>query len=167
VSGGPAELLAFEPKLELLCRVYLRLRGFCDVRDEAHGRRVVFAVESGWFEGPEFRGDVWPGLTSCYIGEQGADWADDCLQLRTYDGHAISLHNRVVAHAPEAVHRQLDRWEDIDPSALRLCGHAWFETATDTPYSWLNATTAVAVGAVAVGGTELIYGVSVCDFATP
>jgi hypothetical protein len=111
------------------------------------GRRAIFPVDGGTFEGPKMRGRVLPG---------GADWVhfrsdramiiDVRTALETDDGAVISMAYVGLAHAedPEMWARFARR--EITPyEAISIRTTPRFETAHPR-YEWLNRTIAVANG---------------------
>jgi hypothetical protein len=110
------------------------LEGGVDVGGTPLGRRVIFYVKGGTFEGPKLRGEVLPG---------GGDWAlvsnDEAtrlnvrLVLRTDDGDVIYMTYRGISYRP------------TDNSEPYFRTAPFFETASEK-YSWLNRIVAIGVG---------------------
>jgi hypothetical protein len=111
------------------------------------GRRRVIAITGGSVAGPRLNGMVLPG---------GADWqiirADGVAELearytlRAADGGLISVVNRGLRHAPDAVMKKLIAGEPVDPAAYYFRCAPIFETAAPA-HQWLVRTVFVASGA--------------------
>ena len=103
------------------------------------GRRVVFYVKGGTFEGPKIKGEVLPGGGDwALFGTDGAEKLDVRLVLRTDDGELIYMTYRGIAYGlggPEAYFRTVP----------------FFETGSEK-YDWLNRIVSVGVGRVTQSG---------------
>jgi hypothetical protein len=77
---------------------------------------------------------------------------------RTHDGHVIYVSYRGILNIPPEIWDRLHRGEDVPHTEYYLRGQPMFETAVDTPYSWLNNIIAVSVGKQeAMGVTYDVY----------
>ena len=116
------------------------------VGDIPDGRRQIFAITGGRFQGPRLRGTVLPG---------GGDWLriradsvgelDVRITLRTDDDALIYMHYGGLLHFPEAARVKMRAGQTIGPSEYYLRSTPVFETGAE-PYAWLNRTLAVGVG---------------------
>lgn len=145
------DTLAYRPLMTMYLDVaYARAR---IVGDVPAGRRGVFPVDGGRFEGDRLRGTVLA---------DGADWVtwrpdgamviDVRLMLLTHDDALIAMHyvGLLCARTPEAKEglqrREVIAYED---SYIRTTPR--FETS-DPRYAWLNRVIAVANGHRAADG---------------
>ena len=111
------------------------------------GERRIVRIAGGSFEGPRLRGAVLP---------EGGDWlllrADGVLQLdvratlQTDDGHLIYMTYRGARHGPPEVIDRLNRGEAVDPDSYYFRTAPFFETASGSPYAWLNGIVSVGTG---------------------
>jgi len=117
------------------------------------GKRRIFTVTSGTFQGDRLRGVVLP--------QSGADWLleradgsarqDVRLVLQTDDGAAVLMTYSGVRHASAEVAARLARGELVDASEYYLRTAPFFETASEK-YAWLNHLVSIAVGGRTPGG---------------
>lgn len=126
---------------EFLYKISLTLDTPVDLQKVPVGKRVIYPVTGGTFEGPRLKGKV---------RAFGADWVlrldsvttklDVRLLLETDDGHLISTtYSGIVYNNPDGT----TYWR-ITPV---------FETSS-TKYGWLNYLLAVGVGSVSKGGVS-------------
>lgn len=111
------------------------------------GARRVVPVVGGHFAGDRLRGRVLPG---------GSDWAlgrdDDSLLLdvrlvlETDDGERLLMTYRGLRSGPPEVMARLARGEPVDPASYYFRTTPFFETASESPYGWLNRIVCVGVG---------------------
>jgi uncharacterized protein DUF3237 len=138
---------ATELRSRPLFRVRITLHPVLDLGVTPLGRRRVFLVSGGSFEGERIRGTVVP--------DAGSDWllqrADDSFQLdvrmmlRTDDGALISMCYHGVRHASADVSARIARGERVDRGEYYLRTTPWFETA-DPRYAWINDVVTVGMG---------------------
>jgi hypothetical protein len=112
----------------------------------ALGRRAVFPITGGEFEGPKLRGKVLPG---------GGDWTllrpdgvlelDLRITLQTDDGALIYMTFTGLRHGPADVIAAIGRGEPVDPAKYYFRTAPRFETASEK-YGFLNRLLAVGVG---------------------
>lgn len=116
------------------------------IGDTPLGRRVIWPVLGGHFQGPAMKGAVLPG---------GGDWVlvrkDGSLQLdvrgtmQTDDEHLLFFaHRGLINVDPEYLDR-FSAGEVIDPSHVYYRAAPVFEVGPG-PYEWLNRTVTVGVG---------------------
>lgn len=146
------------PRLEFLCEARVQLHfPPMDVGNIPDGRRVIFFIKGGTFEGPHMNGRVVP--------DAGADWArmrpdgtaalDVRFSLETDDGALIYAYWQArFWSAPEDVAYATDLEKPDDPDgAWRYYFRAapFFETG-DERYNWLNKIIAVTKSRTGGGG---------------
>lgn len=158
VFGAPAVNAASPPELEFLfeARVKLHLPPV-DLGEHPEGRRLIFFVKGGIFEGPTLRGRVVP--------DGGADWVrarpdgsfhlDVRFCLQTDDDAMLYLywHGRFRAE-PQDLEYALNLEKPDDPSGA---GRYYFRAAPqfetgDSRYAWLNNVVAVTRSRTGDGG---------------
>jgi hypothetical protein len=145
------DTLAYRPLFTMHLDVaYARARMLGDVPG---GRRAVFPVDGGRFEGERLRGTV--------LGD-GADWVtwradgamviDVRLVLRTDDDALIGMHyiGLLYGRTPEA-RAAMQRRETVSYEESYIRTTPRFETS-DPRYEWLNRVIAVANGHRAADG---------------
>jgi len=111
------------------------------------GKRGIFPVDGGTFEGPRLRGRVLPdGADWVTWRSDGAMLIDVRTALETHDGAVIGLTYQgiVVGRTPEATAR-FSRREDLAYEDLYARTSPRFETS-DPRYDWLNRVIAVGNG---------------------
>jgi hypothetical protein len=111
-----------------------------------HGKRIVYPIIGGEFEGPRLRGKVLPG---------GGDWvvtrADGALELdmrtalETDDGALIYMTFEGLRHAPPEVAAALGRGEAVDPSTYYFRTVPRFATAAPKYASSIGSSRSGAV----------------------
>lgn len=141
-------------KLEYLMTYHADLKPPVDVGAGPHGRRVVFDVTGGTFEGPRLRGTLL---------ESGGDWlltrADGVSQLdvratfRTDDGALLYLTYRGISIPSEKAAAKRAAGQPTD------YGDAYFMTSPvietgDPRYAWLNTIVCVGEGRGGPGWVE-------------
>jgi len=148
-----------ELKSEFLYRAHVDVEGFYEVGETFRGRRTIVRVKGGWFEGPRLKGEILPGTGDWFIIRPGGVAEGDVRDAyRTDDGHVIYVSYRgIIAAAPE-VWERLGRGEDLPHTEYYARMQPMYETATDSPYAWLNNILAVSVGKQeAMGITYDVY----------
>lgn len=125
------------------------------VGDTPMGRRSIYIVRGGTFEGPKLRGTVRPG---------GGDWllsfAGNYNELdvrgtfETDDGAVIFIHYHGVLVVDPATAARAMTGEPVDPSTYYFRTTPRFETGHEK-YAWLN--TLVTVGYGWFGRNEVGY----------
>jgi hypothetical protein len=148
-----------ELESEFLYRAHLDAEGFYEVGETFRGKRSIVRVKGGWFEGPKVKGEILQGTGDWFIVRPGGVAEGDVRDTyRTHDGHIIYVSYRGILNIPAAIWGQLGRDEEVDPTSYYLRGQPMFETATNTPYSWMNNIVSVSVGRQeAMGVTYDVY----------
>ncbi len=140
---------------ERLLDAHIQLADPEPVGDTPMGRRSIYIVKGGTFEGPKLRGTVRPG---------GGDWllsfADNYNELdvrgtfETDDGAIIFIHYHGVLVVDPATAARVFAGEPVEPSAYYFRTTPRFETGHQK-YAWLN--TLVTVGYGWFGRNEVGY----------
>jgi hypothetical protein len=130
-----------------LCRLELTLGPSIDAGATPYGRRRIFPVTGGRFEGDRLRGEVLPETSGDWLltRTDGAFQQDVRLILKTHDGALIFMTYRGVRHAPDDVNARIARGETVSRSDYYLRTAPFFETASPD-YAWLNRIVSVAMG---------------------
>lgn len=135
----------YSQKLELEYELLFEMTGLLDkpieIGESSIGKRTIYPVTSGTFNGPELKGKILPN---------GGDWLlmidattakiDVRIVLETDDGEKIYTHYDGFIH-----------WYDDGSYYFRT--NPVFETAS-SKYSWLNYMIAVGVGELVDGGVK-------------
>ncbi len=116
-AQGPAPVA---PGLEFLMQLRVTLGEVFSAGETPHGRRTVVPIMGGTFEGPRLRGTVLPGGADYQLGNGARTELEAVYCIRTDDG--ITIHVRNLGIAAPAYFMAAPR----------------FETASDSPYGWLN-----------------------------
>ncbi|MFH0916146.1 MAG: DUF3237 domain-containing protein [bacterium] len=144
-----------ELKTEFLYKAHIDVEGFYEVGETFRGKRTIVRVRGGWFEGPKLKGDILPGTGDWFLVRPGGVAEGDVRDTyRTHDGQVIYVSYRGILNISPQIWERLGRGEDVDPSEYYLRGQPMFETAVDTPYSWLNNILAVGVGTQRAMGVD-------------
>ena len=134
-------------KTEFLYKAYIDVEGFYEVGETFRGKRTIVRVKGGWFEGPKLKGDILPGTGDWFLVRPGGVAEGDVRDTyRTHDGHIIYVSYRGILDIKPESWERLAKGEDVDSSEYYLRTQPMFETATESPYSWLNNILAVGVG---------------------
>lgn len=144
-----------ELKTEFLYKAHIEVEGFYEVGETFRGKRTIVRVKGGWFEGPKLKGDILPGTGDWFLVRPGGVVEGDVRDTyRTHDGQMIYVSYRGILNISPQIWERLGRGEDVDPSEYYLRGQPMFETAVDTPYTWLNNILAVGVGTQRAMGVD-------------
>ncbi len=133
-------------KTEPLFETHIDLAPPEQIGDGPFGRRSVFVVTGGTFEGPKLRGTLLPGGGDWLLSlPNGAGELDVRATMRTDDGALILItYHGVVDVAPD-VARRIFAGEDVDPSEYYFRTAPRLETGHEA-YAWLNRTVCVGSG---------------------
>jgi hypothetical protein len=141
-------------KLEFLMEYHADLKPPVGVGPGPSGRRQIYEVTGGSFEGPKLRGTIETGGGDwLLIGADGVGRLDVRATLRTHDGALIYMQYHGVIDLPGLAARQ------APPGGRGEYGDIYFMTAPrfetgDERYAWLNAVIAVGEGRSAPGAVE-------------
>jgi hypothetical protein len=130
-----------ELKHELLYEIEFTLDSIIDVGKTPLGKRVIYPVTGGVFEGPKLKGKVLPvGADWLVELESGIRKLDVNVVLETDDGAIIYVTYTGFYHT-----------NDDGSVYFRII--PIFETSSEK-YSWLNHTISVGIGRSKKGGVE-------------
>ena len=130
-----------ELKYELLYEIEFTLDSIIDVGKTPVGKRVIYPVTGGVFEGPKLKGKVLPIGADWLVGlESGTRKLDVNVVLETDDGAIIYVTYTGFNHT-----------NDDGSAYFRII--PIFETSSEK-YSWLNHTISVGIGRSKKGGVE-------------
>ena len=127
-----------------------------DAGDTPMGRRRIFQVNGGRFEGPRLRGTVLAdGADWVLLRKDGAMVIDVRLALKTDDGALIAMQytGLMFGRTPEA-QAAMRRGEPVAYESVYVRTTPRFETGSPR-YEWLNRVVAVANGHL--GGKGGVY----------
>ena len=127
-----------------------------DIGDVPTGRRRIFPVNGGHFEGPRLRGTVLPdGADWVLLRKDGAMVIDVRLMLKADDGALIAMQyvGLMFGRTPEA-QAAMRRGEQPAYESVYLRTTPRFETSSAS-LDWLNRVVAVANGQL--GGRGGVY----------
>lgn len=117
-----------------------------EVGEGPFGKREIYTVAYGSFEGPRLKGKLLPGSggDAALVGANGALRLDLRLTFQTDDGALIFLQgNGVWRSVPTRSSRP--EGEPADPGDMYIMATPRFETG-DERYKWLNEIVCVAGG---------------------
>ena len=122
------------------------------------GRRRIFPIDEGTFEGPKLRGKLLPGGSDhMLVRPDGVVLPDVRVLLETDDGHLILMTYSGFRHGPPEVMDRLARGEPVGASEYYFRIAPRFETESEK-YAWLNRTLAIGTGhRLPTGPTYEIY----------
>ena len=110
------------------------------------GKRQIFAITGGRFEGPKLRGVVLPGGGDwLMIRPDGVGELDVRITLVTDDEATIYMHDPGLLHCPDATRAKMRQGETVTGDDYYMRCTPRFETG-DARYDWLNRLIAVGVG---------------------
>lgn len=110
------------------------------------GRRLIFIVRGGTFDGPRLRGTVRPGGGDWFLSlAGGAGELDVRGTFETHDGALIMVAYHGVLLADDDVTRRSLSGEDVSTREYYFRTTPRFETG-DERYAWLNTTVCVGYG---------------------
>jgi len=136
-----------ELKSRHLFTLTMQLPPTLELGDTPAGKRRVFTVSGGQFQGDRILGEVLSQASSdlLLVRADGSAQQDVRLILRTNDGELILMTYRGVRHASEEVNARISRGERVQGSEYYLRTVPLFETSS-RKYSWLNKIVSVAIG---------------------
>ena len=146
------------PQLEFMCEARVQIHlPVTDIGQTPEGRRLVFLIRGGTFDGPHLRGRVVPdaGADWVRIRPDGTGELDVRFTFETHDGALIYVYWQArFWSAPEDAEYAADLERPDDPAgAWRYYFRAapFFETG-DPRYAWLNNIVAVTNSRTGDGG---------------
>ena len=116
------------------------------VGDGPAGKRQIFPIADGTFDGPTMRGRILPGGGDWLaIRPDGVGELDVRITLETDDGAVIYMRYPGILHFPEEARAKMRAGEAVSAAEYYMRSTPRFETG-DERYGWLNRTVAVGVG---------------------
>lgn len=136
-----------ELRSKRLFTITIRLHPTIEMGNTPAGKRRVFAVSGGEFEGDRIRGTILPiiGSDLLLVRADGSAQQDVRMLLQTDDQALVLMTYRGVRHASDEVNARIARGESVDPADYYLRTAPFFETASPK-YAWINKLVAVGVG---------------------
>jgi hypothetical protein len=125
----------------------IRLQPTIELGDTPAGKRRVFAVCGGEFDGDRACGRVLPTIGSdlLLVRTDGSSQQDVRMLLQTDDGSLILMTYRGVRHASAEVNARIARGEPVPGSEYYLRTAPFFETSSPK-YDWINRIVTIGVG---------------------
>ena len=140
--------------LQHLFDYHVDLRGPTDVGAGPLGRREIFDVAGGTFQGNEMKGTLLSsGGDWTLVGSDGATRLDVRATLRTDDGALVFIQYCGIMVLDDRARATLAAGGSLDYGAIYFMAQPRFETGYPR-YAWLNATAAVAEGRLGPGWVE-------------
>ncbi len=141
-------------KLEPLMTFHADLKEPVEVGAGPHGRRLIFDVTGGTFEGPRLRGTILPSGGDWLLADaEGVGHLDVRATLKTEDGAHIYVQYYGVIMMNEKVEAALTQGGATEYGDTYFMTQPRYETG-DVRYSWLNRVMAAAEGRVVPGAVE-------------
>jgi hypothetical protein len=136
-----------ELKSSRLFTLTIKLQPTIELGDTPAGKRRIFAVTGGEFEGDSIRGTVMPVIGSdlLLVGADGSARQDVRMLLKTDDGAMVLMTYRGVRHASDDVNARITRGEPVSGADYYLRTVPFFETSSPK-YAWINKIVSVGVG---------------------
>ena len=117
-----------------------------EIGDTPSGKRRIFPIDGGRFEGPRLKGKLLAGGSDAMlIRSDGVVVPDVRLTLQTDDAELIFMRYGGMRHGPPETMERLARGEPVDPAEYYFRITPQFETGS-SKYAWLNKIIAVGTG---------------------
>jgi len=117
-----------------------------EIGDTPSGKRRIFPIDGGQFEGPRLKGKLLAGGSDAMLVRgDGVVLPDVRMTLQTDDVQLIFMTYRGMRHGPPEVMERLARGEPVDSAEYYFRITPQFETGS-SKYSWLNKIIAVGAG---------------------
>ncbi len=141
-------------KLEPLMTLHADLRPPRQIGEGPYGKRLIFDVTGGNFDGPRLRGKILPGGADwLLVDNDGVGHLDVRITLETEDGAWIYGQYLGVLVMNEKVNIALTKGGGTAYGDTYFMTQPRFETG-DARYKWLNSLVAVAEGRLAHKAVE-------------
>jgi len=136
-----------ELKSSHLFTLTIKLQPTIELGDTPAGKRRIFAVTGGEFEGDKVRGTILPiiGSDLLLVRADGSAQQDVRMLLKTNDGAMVLMTYRGVRHASDEVNARIARGEPVSGAEYYLRTAPFFETSSPK-YAWINKIVSVGVG---------------------
>lgn len=153
LSNGPSHNLHLqentvtELKSRPLFRLEMTLAPAIDAGGTPYGRRRIFPVTGGRFEGPRIRGVALPETSGDWLltRADGAYQQDVRVLLKTDDDALVFMTYRGIRHASDDVSARIARGERVSRDEYYLRIVPFFETAAPQ-HAWINQIVSVGMG---------------------
>jgi hypothetical protein len=133
-------------KLKPMMTIHFDLRPPIDVGRGPFGRRVIYDVAGGTFEGDRLRGTVLAsGGDWVLFDDDGVARLDVRVTFETHDGALIYVHYAGILVPSEEFNAAIAQGRMSDYGDAQIITQPHFETG-DERYRWLNRIVAVAEG---------------------
>jgi Protein of unknown function (DUF3237) len=136
-----------ELKSSRLFTLTIKLQPPIELGDTPAGKRRVFVVTGGEFQGDKIRGTIMPiiGSDLLLVRADGSAQQDVRMLLKTDDGAMVLMTYRGVRHASDEVNARIARGEPVSGAEYYLRTAPFFETSSPK-YAWINKIVSVGVG---------------------
>jgi len=136
-----------ELKSHRLFTLTIKLQPTIELGDTPAGKRRVFVVAGGEFEGDRIHGTIMPVIGSdlLLVRADGSAQQDVRMLLKTDDGAIVLMTYRGVRHASDEVNARIERGEPVSGAEYYLRTAPFFETSSPK-YAWINKIVSVGVG---------------------
>jgi hypothetical protein len=136
-----------ELKSNRLFTLTIKLQPTIELGDTPAGKRRIFVVTGGEFEGDRIRGAIMPiiGSDLLLVRADGSAQQDVRMLLKTDDGAMVLMTYRGVRHASDEVNARIARGEPVSGADYYLRTVPFFETSSPK-YAWINKIVSVGVG---------------------
>jgi hypothetical protein len=136
-----------ELKSSRLFTLTIKLQPPIELGDTPAGKRRVFVVTGGEFQGDRIRGTIMPiiGSDLLLVRADGSAQQDVRMLLKTDDGAMVLMTYRGVRHASDEVNARIARGEPVSGAEYYLRTVPFFETSSPK-YAWINKIVSVGVG---------------------
>jgi len=136
-----------ELKSSRLFTLTIKLQPPIELGDTPAGKRRVFVVTGGEFQGDKIRGTIMPiiGSDLLLVRADGSAQQDVRMLLKTDDGAMVLMTYRGVRHASDEVNARIARGEPVNGAEYYLRTAPFFETSSPK-YAWINKIVSVGVG---------------------
>jgi hypothetical protein len=136
-----------ELKSSRLFTLTIKIQPPIELGDTPAGKRRVFVVTGGEFQGDRIRGTIMPiiGSDLLLVRADGSAQQDVRMLLKTDDGAMVLMTYRGVRHASDEVNARIARGEPVNGAEYYLRTVPFFETSSPK-YAWINKIVSVGVG---------------------
>jgi Protein of unknown function (DUF3237) len=142
-AGAQSKTVNSKLRLEYLMTFHADFVQPVDIGQVAAGRRQIFMISGGNFDGPRLRGQIFSGPVDWFLtAPDGIGRMDIRATFQTDDGANIYMRYQGVQVMTAAAGAKIPKGEVIDYGEIYWLATPVFETG-DTRYAWLNNIIAV------------------------